>query len=429
MWFIHGKKYDLTKFLDSHPGGKVILESCKGDTDCTAAFESYHAMCDMKKIKSIMGKYETGVSKINPVHTFADGEFYRTVQQRVRTYFGKDTDRQDHQTIDYHSNSFWVIKSIFTFFVYMITFYIAFYSDLEFTIKLLFGVLSGLIVVQLGFIVLHDASHCAVSKTSIINDTLSRITNAILLWDHRMWMTHHVYRHHSFTSDPVLDPDTMHLRPFVMKHEGDNESKFIQWLRQYPEITTIISTIFFPGVCVGQGLVYHFVWRTRKYLWGMKLPDTYKPSELEILIKLFILCSFYNSGSLSIMMIYMIACNISYFIAIMPDHDMIQTAKHKILSSSNDPVDWGEAQVKNSGNFATNSVFLTEMYGGINYQIEHHLFPSISHVHYKTISHIIKQTCKEFSVPYVESKTLIEALSSVFENFGSLGTKRKAKSC
>ena len=56
---IHGKIYDLTQFADEHPGGRQILELCSKEPDCTALFESYHAFCDMIKIKSIMKLYET----------------------------------------------------------------------------------------------------------------------------------------------------------------------------------------------------------------------------------------------------------------------------------------------------------------------------------------------------------------------------------
>ena len=56
--------------------------------------------------------------------------------------------------------------------------------------------------------------------------------------------------------------------------------------------------------------------------------------------------------------------------------------------------DWGEIQVRNSGNFICKNKLYTRLYGGINYQIEHHLFPSICHVHYPKISKIVKDTCQ-----------------------------------
>lgn len=414
MWSIHGKKYDLTKFLDTHPGGRLILESCKGDTDCTATFESYHSMCNIEKIRSMMQKYEVGESDIKPMHTFNDQGFYKTVQRRVKKYFhGGDA------KISHRANATWVLKAIIVTCLYLMACYGAFYSDDVFVIRLIFSVCAGILMIQAGFIVLHDASHCALFKNSKVNELLSQITNGIILWDHRMWAIHHSYRHHSFTSDPVLDPDTIHLRPFVKKHKEDKESKYIRFFRHYPKLTTIMSMFFLPGSCTGQCIVYHLVWKIRGYLWGMKLPDTYKISALEIGIKLFMLFSFWYSGSFLIPATYLVFCNISYFLAIIPDHDMFQTVENKMLSSSEVPVDWGELQVRNSGNFATDNVLLTELYGGINYQIEHHLFPAIAHIHYKAISHIVKRTCDEFSIPYVETKGLTHAITDVLKNFAS----------
>src|SRR5437016_2101838 len=87
MWYIHDKKYDLTEFMNHHPGGKEILEACKGKNDCTASFESYHAMCNMSKIKKLMTKYEahdknTIKSKQpipGPMYSFEPNGFYKTV--------------------------------------------------------------------------------------------------------------------------------------------------------------------------------------------------------------------------------------------------------------------------------------------------------------------------------------------------------------
>ena len=57
------------------------------------------------------------------------------------------------------------------------------------------------------------------------------------------------------------------------------------------------------------------------------------------------------------------------------------------------------------------------LYGGINYQIEHHLFPTICHVHFEEIKPIVKDTCKEFNIPYVEHYSIYSALKSVFTHF------------
>jgi cytochrome b involved in lipid metabolism len=66
MWHIYNKSYDLTSFLDKHPGGKDILLKTKDQKDVTALFETYHAFADKEKIKQILNKYENTESNVIP---------------------------------------------------------------------------------------------------------------------------------------------------------------------------------------------------------------------------------------------------------------------------------------------------------------------------------------------------------------------------
>jgi linoleoyl-CoA desaturase len=59
----------------------------------------------------------------------------------------------------------------------------------------------------------------------------------------------------------------------------------------------------------------------------------------------------------------------------------------------------------------------------LNYQIEHHLFPRVSHVHYPAISKIVQEKCKEFNLPYNQYTTMSEALASHFRVMRQLGEK------
>ena len=65
-------------------------------------------------------------------------------------------------------------------------------------------------------------------------------------------------------------------------------------------------------------------------------------------------------------------------------------------------------------NFATGSKLFSWIVGGLNHQVEHHLFPTICHVHYPKISKIVKETAKEFNLPYFNKKTFIGAAYSIF---------------
>jgi linoleoyl-CoA desaturase len=69
-----------------------------------------------------------------------------------------------------------------------------------------------------------------------------------------------------------------------------------------------------------------------------------------------------------------------------------------------------EHQLRTTMNFAMNNWFVTYFVGGLNFQVEHHLFPGISHIHYPKISKIVASTAQEFNVPYKYEKTFVGAV-------------------
>jgi linoleoyl-CoA desaturase len=77
--------------------------------------------------------------------------------------------------------------------------------------------------------------------------------------------------------------------------------------------------------------------------------------------------------------------------------------------------------LQTTANFAKRRKFISWFIGGLNYQIEHHLFPNISHVHYPKISEIVKHTAKEFQIPYHEYRTVRAALISHLRRLKELG--------
>jgi linoleoyl-CoA desaturase len=62
------------------------------------------------------------------------------------------------------------------------------------------------------------------------------------------------------------------------------------------------------------------------------------------------------------------------------------------------------------------------MIGGLNYQVEHHLFPNISHIHYPKISAIVQKKAKEFELPYNETRTFVGAVWQHARMLKMLGT-------
>jgi linoleoyl-CoA desaturase len=84
---------------------------------------------------------------------------------------------------------------------------------------------------------------------------------------------------------------------------------------------------------------------------------------------------------------------------------------------------WAIHQLYTTTNFANRNRILSWYVGGLNYQVEHHLFPNICHVHYRKISSIVKQTAAEFGLPYKAEPTFIGALRSHAKLLKELGKK------
>lgn len=82
---------------------------------------------------------------------------------------------------------------------------------------------------------------------------------------------------------------------------------------------------------------------------------------------------------------------------------------------------WARHQVLTTTNFATRNPFVCFYLGGLNFQIEHHLFPRVSHSHYPAINRIVMKTCSEFRVPYQEFSTFTGAMVSHMKQLYLLG--------
>lgn len=406
MWIINGTIYDLRNFLDKHPGGREILEESYGQDDLTAAFESYHSLSDKNKILNIMEKYKVkDIEKTNFI--FNKDSFYYILSEKVKNKLNNNTKAD---IITY-------IKVIIQLNLYIISFYYAFLSNKYNFFKYINAIFAGHILIQLGFCSMHDASHCAFSKNKYVNKYISLIWNSLALWDSKLWIKHHSIRHHSFTGDNDKDPDIIHFKPFIRKNKNIDKNKYFKIPKKFLKLFYLFTLFIFPGMFTGQGFLYNFIWLRKKYLWKMELSKFYKISFIELFIKSILIFSILYSNNFLLILLYFISQNITYSLFILPDHDTLETHIN-IINYKNK--DWGEVQVRNSGNFCNENKLITYLFGGINYQIEHHLFPSLCHIHYPKIKKIVMETCKEFNIPYVHNDSLYKSFFSTLKNYENI---------
>lgn len=390
---IHGKIYDLERFADRHPGGRSILELCAEEADCTGLFESYHAFCDMDKINQLMRKYDTGKT-YKPMFKVTKDGFYKACTRKVREFFGEEKSLRSKIKISFVPLMFYVfLFSVFTFSQWQM------FTQTNFVYGLIFSILSGFSLMSMGFNILHDASHYGLSLRPSVNVFCSNIIQVFLFLNHTLWSYHHTIRHHQYTGDNNYDPDIRHTYPFFRK-SITFKRKMLTFHKDYIRLKILVFNILFPGAIFGQALLYHLKWVPSNWLWNMKLPQKYQTCSVWNFISLLFFLTHIFFGNWFFFYLHVVMTNLIYFVGIAPNHDMYVTHIESEKHLSFNDVDWGEMQVRNTANFCNNYCLFTSALGNINYQIEHHLFPSVSNNKLKDISHIVKKICKEYGVPY-----------------------------
>jgi linoleoyl-CoA desaturase len=83
--------------------------------------------------------------------------------------------------------------------------------------------------------------------------------------------------------------------------------------------------------------------------------------------------------------------------------------------------EWAIHQIETTANFATKSKLVSWYVGGLNFQVEHHLFPKISHIHYPQINQFVRETCEQFNLNYIEFPTMLGAVKSHLSHLKQIG--------
>lgn len=412
MWNLYGNQYNLTPFVNDHPGGADILLKTKGERDITVLFETYHAFSDKEKIKQILDKYKIINGQIIASKKYDFTNYDKLLGNIKKTF----PNRESIKTTPFRN-----YIAILTTGAYIISYYHMIYCPFL-IIQSLFAILAGAAYISLGFNVMHDASHYAVSLKPGINIWLTKIWNSWGLWNGDIWFYHHVYHHHSFTGVENEDPDLYHLRPFARKVKSD--TKINSFFLSVQDRIAPFILFCIPGEYVGQSVVYGLA-SFKNRIFKIPIPNTNYYDTTDIIL---ICCNMYGLSQMpySVLACYFISLNLFYSINIIPDHDTYESSVENHYTGD----DWCKLQICNSGNFLNDNLIWTHLFGSINYQIEHHLFPNMSSVHYPTIAPIVREFCKENNIKYVHHATIWSAYKSFIKmiKYNKLNQSNDSKS-
>lgn len=347
-----------------------------------------------------------GLKPIRYTGTHAE-DFSKVLRQRVNNYFKE-------RNISKHANGQMYLKTAGMLCFYWVPFTLMLTLSPPSWVGILLWLAMGIGLAGIGLSIMHDANHGAYSQNPTVNKwvgyTLLMCGGSDLNWRIQHNLLHHTYTNvHGHDEDispvPILrfSPDAKRLGIHRFQHLY---AWFFYGLMTFMWITSKDFT---------QAIRYH-----KKDLLKSQKTTLTKHILFLIIFKVVYLSVYIGLPIyLTDMSVWLILGGffLMHFVAgfilgivFQPAH-VVPVSNYPVPDpTGNVDADWAVSQMLNTANFARKSKLLSWYVGGLNYQIEHHLFPSICHIHYRGISEIVKETAEEFGLPYYDYPTFYGAI-------------------
>lgn len=347
-----------------------------------------------------------------------NNEFYHNLKLSVDKYF-------ENKHIKKTGNWKLYLKTFILIGTAVTCYSVLLFSTSSTVVSLLLCVVLGLAFAGIGFSVMHDACHGSYSSKNWVNSLLGMTLNTLGATSY-FWKQKHNILHHTYTNIDGIDDD---IAKSPLLRMCDSQ----KWLPGHR-----IQHIYLPFIYVITSFAWVFIMDFIKYFkrdisgttaWKMK-PINHFVFWLTKALYIF----FY--GVLPILLVGFNAWLIGYIvvnaclgftlsIVFQLAHVVEKTESEFVAfnTSKNFDTAWAEHQLKTTANFAMGNKVINWFVGGLNFQIEHHLFPKISHIHYPAISKIVMAKCKEYNMPYHFYRTMGSAVASHYRVMRYLGRK------
>lgn len=343
--------------------------------------------------------------------------FFSTVRSRVEAYLKE-------KGCSKHANRAMWGKTIFyltlTLGLYLLILSNLFGAWAMFGLALLLGVSCALI----GFNICHDAIHGSFSANRKVNKALSFTFNLIGASPYVWNLTHNVV-HHTYTNIPGHDEDIEVAPGLIRLHPDDKLNKVQRFQHLYAFGLYSLSSLSwvlrkdyvkFLQKKIGQHPTLNHPRREYINLFFYKAIYYFLFIALPLLV-LQITWWQFVIGFVGMHLAEGLVMGLVFQLA----HVVEGTDFPLPNKKGNMKEAWADHQMRTTANFATGSRLAGFLLGGLNQQIEHHLFPKVCHIHYPAISGIVRQTAQEFGLPYIENPTFFKALQSHYRMLKKFG--------
>jgi len=335
-------------------------------------------------------------------------DFFTVLKDRVYNYF-REKNKKPTGNVTLYTKAVVLLTLLISGYVLLV-----FFTPASAWISLSIAAMMGLLMGAIGFNVMHDGAHGSYSGNKTVNAVMASTLN-LLGGSTFMWKQKHNMAHHTFTNVEGADDD-IDIKPFIRVSPDQKHYWFHRFQHYYG--------FFLYGFTY---LFWVFYNDFNKYFLR-RISDNAPLKKMNIrehigfwLTKIVYLFTFIILPSLQVGFWYAMAgygvavfvCGFVIALVFQLAH-IHQEAEFPTPNPETDQIenDWAIHQLHTTANFATRNMFLSWLLGGLNFQVDHHLFPKISHIHYPAISKIIKETCQEYNISYKEFPTLFSAIRS-----------------
>ena len=342
-------------------------------------------------------------------------EFFDTVQARVEDYFQKNHLKK--------TGNFQLKLKLFILVPLMVILYtIILVAGLPTWACMILGAILGTTMAGIGFNVMHDAIHGSYSPNKKINKLLGLSLN-MLGGNAFLWKTKHNVIHHTYTNIDGLDEDIYKI-PVIRQCKSQPWYGIHRFQHLYIMFVYSIASIMWI-------FVMDFTKYFSKKVYHVKLPKITTEEHIVFWVTkiyyvlLFIALPIVLFGwvkwlliFLSIQMFMGMVLGIVFQLAHVVEQTQFVDGNSLDVKINEE---WAIHQVKTTADFAPKNKWVTWFVGGLNFQVEHHLFPRISHVHYPAIQPLVMKTCADFNIKYNIYPTMMGAVISHFRFMKWLG--------
>lgn len=338
-----------------------------------------------------------------------DSYFFEALKKRIDAYFINNKIKQSGN-YKLYAKAILLVSTLILLYITLV-----FIKPESTVLNLFLCALIGINFAAIGFNVMHDGAHGSFSTKPWVNDMMSHSLE-MMGGSSFMWKVKHNQNHHTYTNIDGMDDD-IDIKPFIRVSPDQPKKWYHRFQHVYSFLLYSLTYFFwifwldfkkyFSGR-IGELKIKKMNTKDHILFWVSKI----------LYIMVFIVIPLYNVGIIETIVGYSVVLIVTGLI-ISIVFQLAHIVEGAMFPASIDnsksikiETEWAIHQLNTTANFATKNKFVSWFVGGLNFQVEHHLFPKISHIHYPEISKLVKETCMQFNVNYMEFPTVFAAIKS-----------------